>query len=113
MWSKILGPARPVSAQRGVLFVFFFFILQLMENATHTFLQLSQQHLGQAAGRRQLTQMLGKVKERVLKVRQGSLSMGLFRWSLVFFLFSVEHPPSFAAFRCVSLHFCIALTPQM
>ncbi|XP_074881308.1 protein Niban 3 isoform X1 [Buteo buteo] len=40
---------------------------QLMENATHTFLQLSQQHLGQAAGRRQLTQMLGKVKERVLK----------------------------------------------
>ncbi|KAM9610943.1 protein Niban 3 isoform 1-T1 [Morphnus guianensis] len=40
---------------------------QLMENATHTFLQLSKQHLGQAAGRRRLTQMLGKVKERVLK----------------------------------------------
>uniref|UniRef100_A0A663E8L7 Niban apoptosis regulator 3 n=1 Tax=Aquila chrysaetos chrysaetos TaxID=223781 RepID=A0A663E8L7_AQUCH len=40
---------------------------QLMENATHTFLQLSQQHLGQAAGRRRLTQMLEKVKERVLK----------------------------------------------
>ncbi|XP_069653624.1 protein Niban 3 isoform X3 [Haliaeetus albicilla] len=40
---------------------------QLMENATHTFLQLSQQHLGQVAGRRRLTQTLGKVKERVLK----------------------------------------------
>ncbi|XP_050770382.1 protein Niban 3-like [Gymnogyps californianus] len=40
---------------------------RLMENATHTFQQLSQQHLGQAAGRHRLTQMLGKVKERVLK----------------------------------------------
>lgn len=83
-------------------FLFFFcLILQLMENATHTFLQLSQQHLGQVAGRRRLTQALGKVKERVLKVRRGSLLMGLFRWSFWFF-FSVEHPPRFAAFPCIS-----------
>ncbi|XP_074666846.1 protein Niban 3 isoform X5 [Strix aluco] len=40
---------------------------QLMQNCTHTFQQLSQQHLGRAAARRQLPQMLGKVKERVLK----------------------------------------------
>ncbi|NXS42742.1 NIBL2 protein, partial [Balaeniceps rex] len=40
---------------------------QLMRNATHTFQQLSRQHLGQARGRRQLAQTLGKVKERVLK----------------------------------------------
>ncbi|XP_075381940.1 protein Niban 3 [Mycteria americana] len=40
---------------------------QLMQNATHTFQQLSQQHLGRAASRPQLTQTLGKVKERVLK----------------------------------------------
>ncbi|KAK1207109.1 NIBA3 protein, partial [Pygoscelis papua] len=40
---------------------------QLMQNATHTFRQLSQQHLGPAAGRRQLARALGKVKERVLK----------------------------------------------
>ncbi|XP_074710783.1 protein Niban 3 isoform X4 [Strix uralensis] len=40
---------------------------ELMQNCTHTFQQLSQQHLGRAAARRQLPQMLGKVKERVLK----------------------------------------------
>ncbi|KAF1578214.1 UNVERIFIED_CONTAM: Niban-like protein 2, partial [Eudyptes pachyrhynchus] len=40
---------------------------QLMRDAAHTFRQLSQQHLGPAAGRRQLTRALGKVKERVLK----------------------------------------------
>ncbi|KAM6111699.1 protein Niban 3 [Phoenicopterus ruber ruber] len=40
---------------------------QLMQNATHTFQQLSRQRLGQPAGRRQLAQTLGKVKERVLK----------------------------------------------
>lgn len=85
-----------------VFFGFFCLILQLMENATHTFLQLSQQHLGQVAGRRRLTQALGKVKERVLKVRRGSLSMGLFRWSLFWVFFSVEHPPCFAAFPCLS-----------
>ncbi|XP_059689037.1 protein Niban 3 [Gavia stellata] len=40
---------------------------QLMQNATHTFQQLSRQHLGRAASRHQLPQTLGKVKERVLK----------------------------------------------
>ncbi|NXC78114.1 NIBL2 protein, partial [Anhinga anhinga] len=51
---------------------------QLMQNATYTFQQLSRQqlsrqHLGPAAGRRQLAHGLGKVKERVLKVRRGRL----------------------------------------
>ena len=49
-----------------------------MQNATHTFQQLSQQHLGQAAGRHRLTQMLEKVKERVLKVRRGSLPLSFY-----------------------------------
>ncbi|XP_042658795.1 protein Niban 3 isoform X5 [Tyto alba] len=40
---------------------------QLMQNCTHTFQQLAQQHLGRAASRHHLAQALGKVKERVLK----------------------------------------------
>ncbi|NWI34726.1 NIBL2 protein, partial [Sula dactylatra] len=40
---------------------------QLMQNATHTFQQLSRQHLGRPPARRQLAHGLGKVKERVLK----------------------------------------------
>ncbi|NWQ95727.1 NIBL2 protein, partial [Burhinus bistriatus] len=40
---------------------------QLMQNATHTFQQLSQQPLGRASGRHQLTRVLEQVKERVLK----------------------------------------------
>ncbi|NXL53673.1 NIBL2 protein, partial [Podilymbus podiceps] len=40
---------------------------QLMQDATHTFQQLSRQRLAQATGRRQLARALAKVKERVLK----------------------------------------------
>ncbi|XP_074990218.1 protein Niban 3 isoform X2 [Calonectris borealis] len=40
---------------------------QLMQDATRTFQQLSQQHLGRAGARRPLTPTLAKVKERVLK----------------------------------------------
>ncbi|XP_075594327.1 protein Niban 3 isoform X1 [Balearica regulorum gibbericeps] len=40
---------------------------QLMQDATHTFQQLSQQHLGRAQSPRQLARTLRKVKERVLK----------------------------------------------
>ncbi|NXI68423.1 NIBL2 protein, partial [Anseranas semipalmata] len=40
---------------------------QLMQNAAYTFQQLSEQHLSQAMKYDQVTQMLGKVKDRVLK----------------------------------------------
>lgn len=54
-----------------------------MQNSIHTFQQLSEQHLSMANNRNQITQVLEKVKGRVLKVSFQKMLLGIvFSWDL-------------------------------